>query len=142
MRLTNNFTKSCVALMTTKEKSLQHTRIVIELLQRLGFTTNNEISSLHPSQTVDYLGFNINSKTMMIKLPKQKAFIPIRKLASLIGKISATTSAIFPARLRSRALLGDKNRGLNKKGWNGIIELSNESELQLEWWIKNLSSWE
>ncbi|GET58884.1 carbohydrate-binding module family 13 protein [Rhizophagus irregularis DAOM 181602=DAOM 197198] len=42
------------------------------------------------------------------------------------------------ARLHSCALLRDKNIGLKKQGWNGIIELSPESITQLEWWIKNL----
>ncbi|PKK63030.1 hypothetical protein RhiirC2_855287 [Rhizophagus irregularis] len=67
--------------------------------------------------------------------------IPVRKLASLIGKITATTDAMFPARLHSRALLRDKNIGLKKQGWNAIIELSPESIAQLEWWTKNLPLW-
>ncbi|RGB41632.1 hypothetical protein C1646_685227 [Rhizophagus diaphanus] len=67
-----------------------------------------------------------------------KEGIPIRKLTSLIGKITATTDVLFPARLHSCALLRDKNIGLKKQGWNGIIELSPESITQLEWWIKNL----
>jgi len=55
--------------------------------------------------------------------------------------MTATTNAVFPARLQSRALLRDKNRGLRLKGWNGTITLSDESILQLEWWIKNLPLW-
>ncbi|PKK58931.1 hypothetical protein RhiirC2_795559 [Rhizophagus irregularis] len=45
---------------------------MISSLQSLGFTINEEKSSLIPSQVVDYLGFRIDSKSMMIKLPKHK----------------------------------------------------------------------
>uniref|UniRef100_U9TF91 Reverse transcriptase domain-containing protein n=1 Tax=Rhizophagus irregularis (strain DAOM 181602 / DAOM 197198 / MUCL 43194) TaxID=747089 RepID=U9TF91_RHIID len=113
---------------------------MISSLQSLGFTINEEKSSLIPSQVVDYLGFQIDSKTMMIKLPKhkikdliqeckkisQKPVILIRKLVSLIG-------TVFPVRLHSRVLLKDKNIGLKMQGWNGIIELFPESIAQLEW---------
>src|SRR2546421_630357 len=75
------------------------------------------------------------------KRMKVKKFVPIRKLASLIGKISATANAVFPARLNSRSLLRDKNAGLKKQGWNGTVNLSNESITQLDWWIQNLPHW-
>ncbi len=39
-------------------------------------------------------------------------YIPIQKLASLIGKISATTCVIFSAYLRFKVLLHDKNHEL------------------------------
>src|SRR6185437_16191470 len=78
---------------------------------KAGFTINREKSSLIPSQVADYLGFQINSRTMSLKLPrhkikdliteckkiKTKQVLPVRKLASLIGKITATVNAIFPA---------------------------------------------
>jgi hypothetical protein len=56
----------------------------------------------------------------------------IHKLASLIEKITVTTDAVFPARLHSCGLLRDKNIGLKKHSWNGIIELLPESIIQLE----------
>ena len=67
--------------------------------------------------------------------------ISVRKLALLIGKIIATTNAILPMRLHFRVLLHDKNYGLKKKGWNGTIQLSEESLIQLEWWISELPKW-
>ena len=119
-------------LASSKEMLNQQSIVVLDLLQRLGFTINKEKSSLIPSQVVDYLGFQINSRSMVIKLPKskvkdliqeckkmkEKKVVPVRKLAALIGKISATANAIFPARLNSRALLRDKITTIKKKGWN------------------------
>ena len=133
-------------MASSKNQLLQHIDYLIECLQDHGFTINIKKSCLDPSQVVDYLGFQINSKTMTLKLPKRKIkdlirecqrvklirSISVRKLASLIGKIIATTNAILPARLHSRALLRDKNYGLKKKSWNGTIQLSDESLIQLE----------
>src|SRR5256885_9607470 len=53
-------------------------------------------------------------------------------------KIISTMNAIFPARLYSRALLRDKNLALKMEGWNGTVTLSQESLLQLDWWIIKL----
>ena len=102
-------------MVRTKEEATLHLTKLTEILNNLGFTINKEKSSLVPSQTVNYLGFTINSKTMCIKLPNQKVkdvikeckltrkkrILPIRKLASLIRKISATTCVIFSARFVS-----------------------------------------
>jgi hypothetical protein len=136
----------------TKEEALQHTAYLIQCLHNHGFTVNEKKSCLIPTHVIDYLGFQIDSKSMLMKLPKKKIKslirdcqkakqlieMPIRKLASLIGKIIATMNAIFPARLYSRALLRDKNLALKKKGWNGSVTLSEDSLLQLDWWIKKL----
>jgi hypothetical protein len=56
-------------------------------------------------------------------------------------KISATANAVFSARLQTRALLRDKNAGLKKQGWDSTVKLSNESLMQLDWWIQNLHLW-
>jgi ribonuclease HI len=142
-------------LASSKEMLNQQSIVVLDLLQQLGFTINKEKSSLIPSQVVDYLGFQINSRSMMIKLPKfkvkdlireckkmkEKKVVPVRKLAALIEKISATANAIFPARLNSRALLRDKITTIKKKGWNSQATLSLESLNQLDWWIEKLPHW-
>jgi hypothetical protein len=108
-----------LVMSRTKEESIRQAEIVTKLLQEMGFTINIEKSLLTPSQTVEYLGFKIDSKSMTFLFPKRKIkdlikecsrvkqslSIPVRKLASLIGKITATTCAIFLARLRSRELL-------------------------------------
>ena len=54
-------------MAASKELALKHTDLVISLLQQLGFTINLEKSRLLPSQVVEYLGFQINSRSMMMK---------------------------------------------------------------------------
>ncbi|CAG8679794.1 2612_t:CDS:2, partial [Dentiscutata heterogama] len=121
----------------------------------LGFTINNEKSSLVPTNALEYLGFHIDSKNMTISLPRykikdtirecqsilKKQEIHIRKLASIIGKLISTTNAVFPARLRSRALLRDKNITLKKYEWDSMLTLSTESRAQITWWINELQKW-
>ena len=44
----------------------------VSLFQRLGFQVHLEKSSLTPEQEINFLGFTINSKNMILKLTKQK----------------------------------------------------------------------
>jgi hypothetical protein len=130
----------------SKQEALKHTNYLITCLQDHGFTINVKKSCLDPFQVIEYLGFKIDSKRILLKLPSQKIrsliwdcrkarelkTLSIRKLASLIGKIVSTVNAMFSARLYFRALLRDKNLGLHNCGWNGVVQLSTESLDQLD----------
>ena len=75
-----------------------------KLFTKLGFHINPKKSSVVPSQKIEYLGFEINSKTMTVRLTKDKALrllefirnfkqkrdITIRDAAGLLGKLLAT----------------------------------------------------
>src|SRR5439155_21271325 len=103
----------------TKEELLLHTASLRKCLQDHSFTINENQSCLTPSHVINYLGFQINLRLMVMKLPRKKLqslirecqkakqliHLPVRKLASLIGKIIFTINAILPACLYSRALL-------------------------------------
>ena len=84
----------------------------------LGFLNNTKKSILVPSQEIDFLDFIISPKTMTIGLPQSKVdkIITIcsklqnhplctrRELASVIGKLSATTLAVQLGPLYIRGL--------------------------------------
>src|SRR6266511_729237 len=59
-------------MASSKRLILEHATFVIKSLQNLGFTINRAKSSLEPSQVVVFLGFQINSKAMVLKLPRRK----------------------------------------------------------------------
>jgi hypothetical protein len=61
-----------IIIMSTKKQALVYRQFMIFSFQMLGFTINEEKSFLIPSQVVDYLGFQINSRTIMIKLLRHK----------------------------------------------------------------------
>ena len=86
-------------LAATKEEAVKNTHLLITLLQSLGFIINFKKSSLTPSQVITFLGFKIDSTSMMLSLPAEKINkildcahrllapqrITLRNLASLIG---------------------------------------------------------
>ena len=83
------------------------------LLEGLGFVVNREKSHLHPTQSIRFLGFLVNSQEMSIKLTEEKVAqiatacrrvreagsLSVRQLARLIGKMTATIPAVYPAPL-------------------------------------------
>ena len=66
----------------------EHTALVIELLQNLGFIINYEKSLLTPTPVLEFLGFLINSKTMKFYLPQTKV---AKVLDSPEGESNLTT---------------------------------------------------
>jgi hypothetical protein len=69
------------------EEATLFTTMAIELLESLGFTLNQEKSILTPTQTIEFLGFTINSNTMTIPLPNEK----ITKLRKLCRQIMSAS---------------------------------------------------
>lgn len=50
----------------------KHIASVAETLCNLGFTLNHKKSVLEPTQSIEFLGFIVNSLTMSISLPQEK----------------------------------------------------------------------
>ena len=89
-------------------------------------------SQLSPVQSIEFLSFLINSVTFQISLPKDKVksikrecskvlanqSITVRELARLLGKLSASIQAVFPAPLHYRYLQvkQSKNKAWPNKG--------------------------
>ena len=87
---------------------------------------NKPKSLLTPTQSIEFLGFLINSLELRLTLPSEKArkiqqdavkllqhqVLTARELAIFIGKITATSRALWQAPLHYRAL----QRALNGRG--------------------------
>ena len=96
----------------------QHATLTVSLLELLGFVINYKKSQLSPVKSIEFLGFLINSVTFQISLPKEKVksikrecskvlenqSITVRELARLLGKLSPTNQAVFPAPLHYQYL--------------------------------------
>ena len=90
-------------LAQIKETVKEHAVTVLTILEALGFLINYMKSSLEPQQEVTFLGFEIRSKHMELKLPQDKLvtiqkevsnmlkqkLVSAHSLAHLIGKMSA-----------------------------------------------------
>ena len=139
---------------STKEEAIQSRDCVLFLLQKLGFSINWEKSELRPSQEMEFLGMIINSTTMTVWLPKEKVqkllnlcqdtlkqeVISLRNLASLIGKLQATSPAISMAPMQVRALQQDLIKGQQQElMYESEVKLSLESLGELRWWVNNIT---
>ena len=70
-------------LSTTREGAKKGLAVVLEFFVALGFVVNTKKSVMDPTQSLEFLGFVIDSQWMIISLPTEK-FKPIRKLAEEI----------------------------------------------------------
>jgi hypothetical protein len=57
---------------------------VVNLLEGLGFLINNQKSVLQPTQSIDFLGYAINSVTMTLSLPKEKVLKIVNSCRELL----------------------------------------------------------
>jgi len=133
----------------SREKLENHLFQITSLLELLGFVVNREKSQLVPAQICCYLGFIIDSKEMKIRLSeekvkqistacrkiREKGYTSVRELARLIGKITATLPAVFPAPLWYRELQCLKNQAYHRsQSFDSRMTLNQEALLKLDWW--------
>jgi hypothetical protein len=111
---------------------------------------------LIPNQQTEFLGFEVDSVQMTLKLPKDKIKDivtrcqemvredqkTVRKLAKLIGKLTAASQAVLPAPLFYRRLQMQKTKGLCNGGqsYESIVCLTTDCKKELRWWIQELSN--
>ena len=106
-----------IAARTTEEVR-RHLATALELLVALGFIINIKKSVFKLTQNLEFLGFQLNSLSMTISLPKDKLHAirkaarrlqerkkcSVRDLAHLLGMMVAAHPAILPAPLHYRNL--------------------------------------
>jgi len=130
--------------------------MVMHKLTRLGFLTKESKSSLTPSQTIQHLGYEIDTTTMTLKIPGNKirdmrreasklvnkGTCTVRQLSSFIGKAIAMTAAVFPSRLKVQCLQAIKIQALKSgTAWEDSISLTTAATEELLWWRTHLRQW-
>ena len=122
-----------------------------------GVHSQPEKCQLTPTQTIEFLGFTLNSLTMELKLPGEKSKkirlearkllkaqqVQARDLSRLIGKMSAAMRAIPPAPLFYRTLQAELAQALahHDQDCNAPLVLTREAKEELQWWIDHLLQW-
>jgi len=139
----------------SREKLMSHRDSTLYLLQKLGYVINWKTSILNPTQEIEYLGFQINSKDMLFFLPKtkidqiklncqnifSKGRVSVREIAKLTGKLISSIQAIFPANLQCRFLQMSQIKGLLVgNSYEQKIILSKEAREELNWWINQIDN--
>ena len=126
---------------------IQETKI---LLKKLDFHLNEEKSVLEPVQSIEHLGFVINSQDMSVTLSEdkfskiknlatpflKKKNITIRSTAQLVGTLVAALPGVTYGQLYYRQLENDKSIALKKsKGNFDHFTLSSVSLSHIHWWL-------
>jgi len=143
-------------LNQNKEALLTDRDTVLFLLMVLGFVVNWRKSILIPTQTIDYLGFSVNSINMTLSLPRDRLVkisskcteiltsqrLKVRNLSELIGQLTATGEAVLPGPLHYRQLqkLKAYALSLNKQSYEGPAILNEEARSEIKWWVQNLET--
>lgn len=140
----------------SRERTQQYTQMVLKKLAELGFLVKESKSTLEPTQTIEHLGFTIDTKAMTLSVPKaktrdlrreaskllSKTSAPLRTIAAFVGKAMAMTMAVFPARMMTRQLTQLTNQALRTKcKWTDPITISQPAQEELRWWKQHLSQW-
>ncbi|CAG2237073.1 unnamed protein product [Mytilus edulis] len=138
----------------TYEECLNNVQETMKLFDSLGFTIHKEKSVFVPAQNIEFLGFIIDSMSMVVKLaPKKvanivelcrtllrKCFVTIREFAQLIGKLVASEHSVLyaPVFYKTLEIHKDVELKLNKVSFDAKIILSNESKQCINWWIESI----
>ncbi len=136
----------------------RHTVALVYLLECLGFVVNTKQSVFQPQQSLEFLGFVINSVYMEMLLPRDKLkkirleaqrllredVVSARSLSRLIGKMNATNQVIPPAPLFYRNLQMSLHQALrisHSQNYEQTTVLSPGARTELDWWVENMSKW-
>ena len=111
---------------------------------------------LIPTQELEFLGFLIISRRMVLQLTEKRrqkirstcqtllaAGTPsLRELASCIGSLTAAWPGVLPAPLHMRALQAIQGQAVRREqAWTSPVILTPEAEEDLRWWISHLDRW-
>ena len=123
-------------------------------LQSLGWTISAEKCELTPKQTITFLGWRFDFRSLSLKMTDtmrtaltdmlrewiSKAYlgstVPTRSFASLIGSLSFLRAQLPRASLYLKALHSNLTHGVNSNGWNGSVTLRRTIISELLWWSR------
>lgn len=148
------FLDDCLVFSNTEEKCKDNVKFTIEIFEKLGFTINREKSQLTPCKVIRFLGFIYDTEEYVLRLPKDKEQIIMRKLlevknsskltiqvlAGLIGILLAACPTIMYGPVYVKQLEYEKNKALehHNKDFSRSIVLSQSAKEDINWWICNL----
>lgn len=117
----------------------------VETFAKLGFVIHPTKSVFHPSQSIQFLGFTLNSNKMTVSLPTEKSnhikatckrvlehnMLTIQEVASLIGLMVASFPGVERGPLYYRQLENEKTQRMSLSP----LAISN-----IQWWAANVTT--
>ena len=138
----------------TYQQCLMNVENTLKILFELGFVINTKKSVLQPQQQLSHLGFDFNSETMIIKLPREKSdmikeyatlvlsknVMSIRMVAKLVGLFISAIPAVENGALYYRNIEREKIIALkfSKGDYEQSMSLSKVAQTDIMWWCDKL----
>jgi hypothetical protein len=145
-------------LLSADAKRLEEvTPEIIQFLRRVGWTINEEKCVLVPRRKFEFLGWKWDSMSLSVKLPERKRRtliamvkrwivfcmqirkVPVRQLAAMIGKLSATRFQFHQASAYLAHLYALQSKYVKEVGWEGSVRLSRWVLKDLLWWREKIA---
>jgi hypothetical protein len=138
----------------SKQQCMRSVQAVRDCLQSLGARINEEKSHPTPTQKLEYLGFELDSKEMKIWAPTKKlqntkkalkGFLrggtaTPRDAASILGKLNSLSDAMLPARVRTAEIHDFKLKTLRNGSWDKKATIPQAVVDDANWWLKSLQA--
>ena len=148
----------CLLIAQCPNLLRQQVNYSLKLFDSLGLTIHPNKSVLAPTQSIEFLGFKLDSLAMLSSLTERKCDkivtlatsllgkdrITIRELASLIGNLVAADPGVTLGSLHYKTLETEKNKqlacnpGRNGPNFDAKFKLSTPGRTTLQWWIEQL----
>jgi hypothetical protein len=139
----------------SRKECIQHGKQFIQILEQMGWQISPKKSVLTPSQTVQFLGVEINSATMMFKVPAEKLrklkhdlrsilkkeTVSPRELSGIAGKINAISVAVTPVAAHIRKIHHFQHQMIRQSHWDHQDSLHPEVREEIQWWLDHLDDW-
>ena len=138
----------------TYEHCRQNIKDTMNLVDSVGLTVHPEKSVIIPTQSIEFVGFLLNSNEMTVKLAPRKVYklielatdileakdISIRDFAKLIGILVAAEPGVkyAPLHYKSLELEKDNELKINYGNFDSTKLFSPESKQCIRWWIRNI----
>lgn len=139
-----------IQMNQSSDMSAENTQVMIQQLTKLGYTINQNKSSVIPTKKLVFFGLVIDSEEFKVYLTEEKISkilstcdhclgrpqISIREVASLIGLFIHACYAVLQGPLHYRALERDKVSWLRvcNDDFDHKMVLATESIVEVTWW--------
>ena len=129
----------------------QHTQILVQMCQELGWLVNTEKSELEPKQVFNFVGYQFDLRTGRVRPTPDRweslqdkiqtllllPACPVRQFMSLIGLLTATEKQVHLGRLHMRPIQWHlKNHWRVPESLEKIIPLPRSLHPHLQWWLQ------
>ena len=140
----------------SQEEVITATAQAFQMFSSLGFAISASKSVVKPSQTIEFLGFTLDSSAMLVTLTAQKRAelitdlklfvtkqsVTIRDFAKIVGRLAATLPGNRYGMLFLKNFEWAKAKALRRSRgkYEGQLTLTAPIKSDLQWWLDNIDS--